>query len=292
MQAPAQGFPEHIYEVASEHRVGVPLKAYMRAIFKWQLIVGVLWLLFYTFALVLSIQNYFFDKRLADQLPCLSCPASLQQQISQDNSEALIRDITNMVGEALQLAAFPLVLLLVLSVRRKWPVYLCSEGLLSTTKKRTEATRWDEIDAVYSKSPGDVFLRKAGGEDGWRLKLLSNNQEIVEVVEREVLPRLLGQALLQYEKFGVVEFGCLSVNKEGIVNNSPALSWNNDERVVHWRELEDIRFLAGALSIKVQGQWKRWDGGPRAQKRPESVIPNPMIYAALVKRLWEKKISE
>lgn len=289
MQAPLQGFPEHIYEVAREHRVGVPSKAYMRAIFKWQIIVGALWLLLHTVALVLSIQNYFFDKRWADQPPCLACPVSLQQQISQDNTEALTRDITNMVGEALLLAVFPVVLLLVLYFRRKWPVYLCSEGLLVTTRKKTEATRWDEIDAVYWKSPGDVFLRKVDGEDGWHLKQLSNNQEIVEVVEREVSPRLLEQALLQYEKSGIVEFGCLSVNKEGIVNNSPALSWNNDERVVHWRELEDIRFLAGALSIKVQGQWKRWDGGPRAQKRLKSVVPNPMVYAALVKRLWEKE---
>ena len=44
-----------------------------------------------------------------------------------------------------------------------------------------------------------------------------------------------------------------------------------------------------ALSIKTQKQWKRWDSGPKVKLTKEralaSLIPNPMIYAALVKEL-------
>ncbi len=253
-----------------------------------------LWFLIYAVGLVLAVQSYFFDQNWASQPPCLTCPISLQQQISQDIADALTRDRSNIIGEALQLITFPIAQLLICYFRRKYPVYLCSGGLLVTTKKQTVATRWDEIVAVYWKSPGDVFLLKIDGEDGWSLKQLSNNQEIVEVVEREISPRLLEQALLHYEQSGSVIFGCLSVNKEGIVNHSPALAWKSEERVVHWQELEDIRFLSGVLSIKVEGQWKRWDGGPRAQKRlaSASAIPNPMIYVALVKLLENRDRSQ
>jgi hypothetical protein len=189
------------------------------------------------------------------------------------------------VGEALQLAVLPLGFLLILYARRKWPVYICSEGLLLKWRKKTEAVRWDEIEEVYWRSPKDILLQKADSKQTWNLKHLEKGREILAIIEREVVPRLLARAREQYAELDMVSFGCLSISEAGIANNSPAVSWSQAERVIHWQDLEDIRFLGGVLSIKTQGLWKRWDGGPRAQKRPASAIPNPMVYAAVARHL-------
>jgi hypothetical protein len=84
----------------------------------------------------------------------------------------------------------------------------------------------------------------------------------------------------------------LSVGHEGLAMNSPAVPWSIDECFVRWQDLEDTRFADGVLSIKRKGEWKRWDGGPRAQKRFANAIPNPMVYAALVKYLLENSHVE
>ncbi len=74
MQEIAQAFPDHIYEMAREQQVGTPLKVYRRPITKGHIIFGSLWTTFYVIMLVLSIQSYFSDKKLADEppLPILS----------------------------------------------------------------------------------------------------------------------------------------------------------------------------------------------------------------------------
>ncbi len=225
---------------------------------------------------------------------CLSCPISFQQQISQDNNERITSDVINTVGVSLTLTVFSVIFGLFLYFRQKRPAYLCSEGLLLIPRKKVEGLRWDEVDEVYWSARKMAFLRKSSVDVGLHRSLLSDThqREIIEIVEREVIPRLQAQAIAQYQTLGNVLFSCLAIGLDGISNNSPTVKWSMDERVVRWTDLEDISCEEGALFVKVKGQRKRWDGGPRSQRSLASIIPNPMIYAALAQHILEISINK
>lgn len=295
-------FPERVYEIASERGVGVPVKAYYLPIF-WLLLLCSVWIAFFAIFLPWDIHTYMVDKADAQRSTqffdsCQTCTQADKDESSQFNASLVSDAVKGIREDVIQIVAGLLIMALFLYFRKKFPLYRCSEGLLLffvDTKRRVLALRWDEIAEVYWKADRIRSLRKAGDKQELDLMRFRDSQDIRECIEHKVTPRLFAQALEQYNKPGNVLFGCLTIGHEGLAMNSPAVTWSIDECFVRWQDLEDIRFADGVLSIKRKGEWKRWDGSPRVQKRLVSVIPNipnPMVYAALVKYLLENSHVE
>jgi hypothetical protein len=303
-------FPEHIYELASEHRVGEPVKRYRPAMF-WWLIVICLCIVACAWSLSTDIQMYTRDNTNAQQLAqldakCQTCSQAVKNLDSQMSASNLSYDSNQIWNDTAAVVAGLLLLAFLLYFRQHFCLYRCSDGLLLSfgwlsffrKKGSPVALPWDEIAEVYWKGNLIRALRFTESELAWFLTRFRKTQDISECVESEVTPRLFAQALEQYKRTGSVYFDALSISYDGLTVTSPSISWGNSERIVPWQDLEDIRFADSMLSVKLQGEWKGWIGSPRAQKRLTRTIPNPTVYVTLAKyllenaRIEEKRTSE
>ena len=291
-ETPTETFPEHIYALASEQHVGVPLRSCRRIISRAQWIFVLAWMLFGGLILALGIWAYIVDRHRADRSSCPSCSIALQREINQTNNELIMNDMQNIIGSFTQFLLVPLGVFCIFGyTRRKWPIYVCSEGLLAKQKKgKIEVIRWDEVERVYWKKGQMGFLSYTELEKGWDIQHIDNREVIFEYVENQVIPRLLERARTQYQITEYVQFGCLAIDSDGLINRSPiVVKWNEEKRIVSWQDLEDISCEAGLLSIKIQGQWRSWDGGARSQRSIKSIVPNPPIYATLAREILQMK---
>lgn len=259
-------FPERIYELAREHRVGMPIKAYYQSMF-WYLLLFYTWITVFAISLPIGIYNYKFDQAEAKQsaqfyASCQTCSQANTDVSSQLNATILANDEQTIE----RTAGFILIGLFGLAytfyVRKKTPLYRCSDGLLllSTGKEKVSALQWSEIAEVYWKKDRMWSLCKANDEQSWNLTNFRNSHDIHTYIEPEITPRLFSQMLAQYKQTGKVYFGVFSIKHEGLVMSYPTAPWK-DESLVLWQDLEDIRFADGVLSIKLQGEWKGWGGG-------------------------------
>lgn len=303
-------FPERIYELAREQRLGVPIKKYRPAMFWWFFVVGICTILLAS-SLPTDIHMYMQDKANAQQLAqldahCQSCLQVYKNEDNQTSASLLSYDSNQIWNDTSSVVGGLLLLILLLYLQQYLCIYRCNDGLLwsfgwlSFFKKKGSliALHWDEIGEVYWKGNRIHALRLIESEQGLFLNRFQKTQDISECIESKVTPRLFTQALEQYKRTDSIHFNAISINHDGLTVASSSISWSNGERLVPWRDLEDIRFADGVLSIKLQGEWKGWIGNPRAQKRLARTIPNPTVYVALAKyllengRIEEKRIGE
>ena len=290
-------FPERIHELAREHRVGEPVRVYRLSVFGLVIFLGA-FLLLEVFSLSLSIYKYKFDSIAAQKSAqfysnCQTCTQADRNGGSQFNASTLSSDVEFIWGAAGEFTIGLLGLLFIPHLRREDILYRCSEGLLRTTlrKRNIFALRWDEITEVYGDGGHIKILRNADSKQALDFTAFRHSQDIDECVESEVIPQIFSRSLEQYQQSGSVQFGHLSIRREGLVMNRPATSWKNDE-IILWEELEDIRFTDGSLSIKRHGVWQLWAGSSRRQKHLSSAIPNPTVYVALAKYLLKNERIE
>lgn len=170
-------------------------------------------------------------------------------------------------------------------------IYLCSQGLLSISRKRHQAIQWSEVqgtsyryNASYGGNAGLVLL------DRDRKKfVLSRNldqyEELYAIIEDRVKEARVTAALTQYEQGETVHFGDLEVNQFGIADQDNAIIWD---------QLEDVRLVKYDLSLKYEGTWHPWHG-PASLKlyAPRYIYPLDLpVFVDLVQHILSRKKRE
>ena len=98
---------------------------------------------------------------------------------------------------------------------------------------------------------------------------LQNVTKLGAVLRERTLPNLLEQAVKDYEKGRLMDFGPFSLSKTGIRSGGEDTSWN---------DIESIALDEDALTVKRKGEEGFW------LNAPASKIPNPHVLSALLEQ--------
>lgn len=161
--------------------------------------------------------------------------------------------------------------------RRDIHVYLCDQGLIYTGARiHPQPFRWDQMQvwrAVTRYSRNGIHTRTTyrytiQRQDGYRiiLQYFVGIKTLGETISNQITQAVLPQATQAYNAGQTVQFGSLSLNRQGVSNG-----WN----VLPWSQVEAIDVTNGVVSVKRQGGWFRWS------KVAASAIPNLFVFLAL-----------
>ncbi|WP_420645008.1 DUF6585 family protein [Candidatus Leptofilum sp.] len=164
-------------------------------------------------------------------------------------------------------------------------VQVYQDGILFTKNGRTIAMRWDEVQnldviVVYNRQIRSSFynytLKDTAGQT-MRLNLtpgnLENSDQLAQTIQHEVTRRQLAQAFTKLNAGLTVDFGPLSVTKDGIQNGRNHLPWS---------EFKEAR-------LTYKGYFRIWPkfGSKSWAKIEMQKIPNLFTFLALANQLGE-----
>lgn len=153
------------------------------------------------------------------------------------------------------------VLLFVVSTSRSGDrVFMFDNGFVYLKGGEVTPVLWDNVAAIYQRivehrgRTGRYTTYTYTVEQGNGTKFLFNDNfndmpNMCSDIESAVGRRLLPKAIRDYEMGKTVSFGKLSINKNGISNDSNLLPWN---------EVNGIRINSGFISVKKTGKWLNW----------------------------------
>lgn len=171
---------------------------------------------------------------------------------------------------------------------RKKRLYVMEHGLLYINGKKSEAIRWDEVEAVFWwKKRGISYLTRKDGERFSVIEEMDHTRKVSAIVASAVTECLLPEMLAQYQEKGSVRFGPISVTREGIANWSKMASWD-PVPVIPWAEIEDVCFERGKFGIKADKKWKYWSAGVLESY----IIPNTTVCVALIRQILQQREQE
>lgn len=281
-----------VYELATNHGVGVPLKRQSRRFVQIFLLFVLLFSLVWLGLLGYTIYGYIAFMLLAHTYPTInSVPDNqlgnyLWLQVRHDDFWSDILQITAAYLSLLS-SAFPMFS----AARTK--LYLCSDGLLILTRKKVEAVRWDDVKEFFTRN-GKVtkLVRRDGSSIELPFLLVSGRANMLNpAIIDEVTKRLLPDMLASYERGETIAFGDLEVNQKGLYRPGG---------MVYWRQVGDVALEKQTLSVyscerdhasEQEGQhapvftWHTWSKGMRSS----ATCPNLPIFVALVTTLLDQR---
>lgn len=183
----------------------------------------------------------------------------------------------------LLLAAGPALVLYAWKYRRLQAV-AGSAGVALIQNDTVSSCRWQEIDTVHeSLVTGEaktVLTASARGEDHL-IRLTCRDGKVLvfrnflddlswlgKIIQHETLPYLLPPAVAAFEAGGLLEFGPLCVDADGLRSDR--------SRRLAWEEVEDAEIANGHLMVKQVGKWWAWF------KTPIGQVPNVHVLLVLV----------
>ena len=158
-------------------------------------------------------------------------------------------------------------------------VLLCSEGLLRTNGSQVEIVRWDQAEAFWQAVTrrytngaytGTTHVYTLRRNDGMVFKFndtISKVEELGNAIQREVTRVLLPRFINAYNAGSTLNFGPLSINRQGISNSREMLPWS---------QYKDMQVQRGIISVKKEGKWLNWSSVGVAK------IPNFYVFMALL----------
>ena len=170
--------------------------------------------------------------------------------------------------------AFVLVLL-----RRNKRVLVFPDGLAYTKGAHTEICRWNDVAAVWqqvtrhyahgvymSTTHTYTVQRRDGKKFVFRDELL-DVEKLGNTIQAEVTKRLLPRAVETYNSGGVVNFGKLSLSRQGL---------SNGKETIPWSQVKEVRLGQGFITVKKEGKWLKWSNVTVAS------TPNVFVFLSLV----------
>jgi hypothetical protein len=258
---PDSNIPLQVYELATSHGIGTPLKGQRRRVIQILIIVvGIfmLWWLGYTIYGYIALH----DNSWQDMLQYAATLLGLMSQYS------------------------------IFSSAFRTKLYVCTDGLLKIYKQKDEAVRWDEVKELYMANGNVTRLVKQDGSDFLLPQLLMSggdktlNTLIIDEVTRCLLPGMLAS----YERGETVTFGGLEINQKGIYRPGG---------MVYWRQMGDIALEKQMLSVYYSkldngpeqfptvfaGKWHTW----RKSALTLTSWPNLPVFVALVNAIRDQR---
>jgi hypothetical protein len=148
--------------------------------------------------------------------------------------------------------------------RRVLNVY--SDGFTHTNQGATKVYKWDEIESIW-RGQTDHYKRSYGVTtktgtswiytflrgDGTQLTVFSGKfphfNQFVEIVDREVIPRLAKKAIATFEAGQPVDFGDIAIRRDGI---------SKDDEQLGWYDIGAVDIANGRVCVRKRGQSKPW----------------------------------
>jgi len=159
-------------------------------------------------------------------------------------------------------------------------VYICPAGLLYQHHGKTDAIRWDQVEAFWQRvvrrssygiQAGTSHLYTIRRNDGTMFKFndqLYNVEALGNTIARETTRLLYPRFIAAYQAGQTVTFGPISLNQRGV---------SNGKELLPWQQVKEITFKRGFLSIQKEGNDRlRWKT-VRAY-----LIPNVNVFMTLV----------
>lgn len=159
-------------------------------------------------------------------------------------------------------------------------VYVCPGGLLYLHGKKTDAIRWDQVEAVWQRvvrqtrygiQVAITHLYTLRRNDGAKFKFddhLANVEALGNTIVQETARLLWPRYIAAYQAGQAVTFGSFRLNQQGV-------SKGNDQ--LPWQEVKEIKANRGFIVI-----WKAGNP-PRMWKTvAASQLPNANVFMALV----------
>lgn len=269
--------PDHVLQLAERHQFGQVRACYRRRLHRFSLFflsafIGVTFIV-----LIYGGYQLFLDFTIpVDQSVDSYIPIAIKFWI----------ELAQMI---IYIAAFVLAMVGVNPFwGRKKRLYVMEHGLLYINGKKSEAIRWDEVQAVFWwKKRGISYLTRKDGGRFSVIEEMDKPREVSEIVASAVTECLLPEMLAQYQEKGSVRFGPVSVTCAGIANWSKLASWDPVPGIA-WDEIEDVHFERGKFGIKTAKKWIYWSAGVLESYK----IPNPTVCVALIRQILQQREQE
>ncbi len=159
-------------------------------------------------------------------------------------------------------------------------VYVCPAGLLYQHQGKTEAIRWDQVEAFWQRvvrrssygiQVGTLHLYTVQRNDGTTFKFndqLYNVEALGNTIARETARLQLPRFIAAYQAGQTVNFGQIGLNQQGV---------SNGKELLPWHQIKEIKVNQGFISIQKEGNNRlRW------KTVQASKIPNINVFMALV----------
>ena len=287
-----------IYELATSHGVGIPLKKHTRRLLQ---IILVLWLL--TFLCMVGFLCYNVYGYIAFILLSHTYPDINSVPPDQLDNYIWLQVLHDSLFTWRSLQIVVPLFTIITQFSTFYPpyqtkLYICTDGLLKIYKKNVETIRWDEIKEVHTTGGNVTTLVKQDdcNFELPRLLMAGSRKTTSALIADEVTRCLLPGLLVNYERGEVVRFRDLQVSQKGIY-------WPGG--MVYWKQLGDVTLEKGRLSAyyldfdKVHskkdqifttstGKWHIW----LASDVKPSSNPNLAVFVALVNHILDQRGAE
>jgi hypothetical protein len=163
-----------------------------------------------------------------------------------------------------------------------WRVYLCDQGFLLMKGTQAEPYRWEQIQAmwqevtrhyrngVYTGTTHKYTVQRLDGQ-----KIVFNDkfkqvEKLGDALSEAITNFMLPRALASYNAGQVLNFGPLSVSKQGVSNGKETLPWH---------EIKEFGVNRGYVSVRKEGKWLNWSTIAVAK------IPNFFVFMSLTRSI-------
>lgn len=159
-------------------------------------------------------------------------------------------------------------------------VYVCPGGLLYLHGKKTDAIRWDQVEAVWQRvtrrtsygiQVAITHLYTLRRNDGATFKFddhLGNVAALGNTIVSETARLLWPRCIAAYQAGQTVAFGQISLNQQGV---------SKGKELLPWQEVREINVNRGFIVI-----WKAGNPARRWKTIAAYLIPNVNVFMALV----------
>jgi hypothetical protein len=292
---PDSNIPPHIYELATTHHVGTPLKKQRRRLLQIVLILEILFGLCLLGLLGYYIYGYVAFNFLLHTYPDInSVPDNqLDHYIS---LQALHDQFWPNILQETSLLLTWLGQFMVFYVPVRTQLYFCTDGLLKIGRKKVEAVRWDEVKDLYSPRGSVTRLVKEDGSDlSFPQLLLSGRRNTLNtLITDQVTQCLLPAALVRYERGETITFEDLKVSQKGIEGPEGMVEWERIGDIAREKHKLLLYYKQGEPSIMKstqntpmfdQWQWHTW----KKNALTAATWPNMPLFMALVRTILDQR---
>jgi hypothetical protein len=199
----------------------------------------------------------------------------------------LRRNVDQNVDKGVSITFFlVMALILVFSIYFVWAtvrqayirVMVFAEGLIRVGRADFVVARWKEIATIWHAknvlhdvtplaTAQEVTIQAPDGERLTFTSDLKNVSELVQTIQKEVTPHLLGHAEATLASNGIIPFGRISVSRDGLKYGHSLLGWDQLDRI----EIHKV-----FITIRKKGKWRGW------LKMQTRAFPNLIVFLRLV----------
>jgi hypothetical protein len=165
--------------------------------------------------------------------------------------------------------------------------FVCPSGLLYQYQGKSEAIRWDQVEAVWQRvvqrysygiKTARTHLYTVRRYDGTTFKFndqLYNVEALGNTIVRETTRLLQPRYIAAYQAGQTVTFGQISLNQQGVSNGKEQLPWT---------QIQELKGKGGFISFQQKGSTSLKWTPVQAYK-----IPNVSTFVALVEYILNNR---